>query len=236
MIEHLTIIGHRGAAGLEPENTIPSFLIALDLGCRALELDVHTLPREPGALAVIHDAKLDRTTNLKGHVKDFSSEALRGAQPSVPLLNDVIEAILDWCATNKVPASEIWLNIELKGLNTAESARALMLEYPDLSYIVSSFNHDELRDFRRLDKASAVAPLFDRWQADCMDIASQLDATGINLSKRIVTKPRVEQIHSAGYQIWAYTVNTRRSAKRMAKLGVDGIFTDRPDRMLSSEL
>ena len=232
MFEQLTIIGHRGAAGLKPENTLPSFLLALDLGCRALELDVHRLIPEADALAVIHDAKLDRTTNLRGEVAKFTRQELRSAQPSVPMLIDVIEAIFDWCDKNAVRSRDILLNIELKGPGTASLAHRIMSKNPDLSYVVSSFNHDELRDFRALDQSTAVAPLFDRWRNDCVEIANSLSASGINLSKRIVTKARVTQIHAAGYQVWAYTVNTKRSALRMESLGVDGIFTDRPDRML----
>ena len=232
MFENLTIIGHRGAAGLKPENTVSSFLLALDLGCRALELDVHTLPRERGALAVVHDAKLDRTTNLRGRVSEFTRKELQNAQPPVPTLTDVIEAILAWCSKHALPPGEIALNIELKGMNTARLALNTMREYPNLTYLVSSFNHKELGDFRDLNQTIPVAPLFDKWQSNCVASAIKLNASGINLNKRIVTKKRVEDIHAANFKVWVYTVNTKRSAVRLAKLGVDGIFTDRPDRML----
>ena len=235
MFKKLTIIGHRGAAGLKPENTLPSFILALDLGCRVLELDVHRLVNEQDSLAVVHDSKLDRTTNLRGQVANFTHHELRNAKPPVPMLVDVIEAILEWCTKNTVNPEEILLNIELKGLGTAKATQQIISEHPALTYIVSSFNHDELKDFRQLDELTAVAPLFDRWQTNCVEIANNLNATGINLSKRIVTKARVEEIHAAGYQIWVYTVNTKRSALRMERLGVDGIFTDRPDRMLRAE-
>lgn len=232
MIEALTIIGHRGAAGLEPENTIPSFRRALELGCRALELDVHRLPRDGDALAVVHDQKLDRTTNLKGDVAQFTRQQLQQAVPPVPTLEEVIESILRWCNDNQTDPKGITLNIELKGKNTAPASVRTMQRFPDLGYLASSFDHAELKLFRELDQATMVAPLFHRWQPDCTKIAYALSASHINLSKRIVTEKRIRSIRQKGYKVWVYTVNTKRSARRLARLGVDGIFTDRPDRML----
>ena len=233
----MTVVGHRGAAGLEAENTVPSFLAALNLGCRALELDVHCLPREVNAstpaLAVIHDASVDRTTNLSGPVSDYTREELAQAIPPVPTLDQVIEAILAWCNHTDIPARNITLNIELKGAGTAAPVKATITRHSALTYLVSSFDHAELDDFRRLDSDTAVAPLFDRWRKDCVDVAISLDATGINLSKRIVTQKRLQMISAAGFDVWVYTVNSRRSAERLERLGVAGIFTDRPDRMLT---
>ena len=72
------VIGHRGAAGLAPENTLPSFAKALSLGCTGIELDVHAVQDQQGAtqLCVIHDKRVDRTTNASGLVADYSAEAL----------------------------------------------------------------------------------------------------------------------------------------------------------------
>lgn len=240
---NLTIVGHRGAAGLVAENTIPSFIRALDLGCRALELDVHRIAADNVGekkhmddgrirLAVIHDETLDRTTDGTGLICEQNAEHLKSIHPPVPMLDEVIAAILDWCNHKDLPARMITLNIELKGTETAEPVSALIQDIGALQYLVSSFNLNELRDFRKLDSETPVAPLFDRWRDDCLAIAGELNAQGINLGRRIVSEARINRIKEAGYSVWVYTVNSRRSARRLEQLGVDGIFTDRPDRML----
>ena len=91
------IIGHRGAAGLAPENTLPSFQIALDMGCRGIELDVHRVmdANHVVRLGVIHDERLDRTTNQRGRVAEVTAETLgmldAGNGAGVPLLDEVVE-------------------------------------------------------------------------------------------------------------------------------------------------
>ena len=233
MSDFPTIIGHRGAAGLVAENTIPSFIHALELGCRIVELDVHCLPREGDALAVIHDAELDRTTNLQGHIENFSHDELLHATPPVPLLTEVLDAITTWLKRRGLSHQEILINIELKGKGTVAAVLATMTQFPSLAYVISSFAHNELYEFRQVDHLTRVAPLFSRWQKNCIEIAESLDATSINLSKHIVTANRVRKIRDAGFETWVYTVNSKAGARRMAQLGVSAIFTDRPDRMLS---
>lgn len=108
--DRVLIIGHRGAAGLSPENTLPSFRRAWALGVNAVELDVHLVEDE---LVVIHDDTLERTTNGQGPVAGRSLAALRGLDAGggwpIPLLREVVAAL---------PAGA-GLNVELKGTGTA---------------------------------------------------------------------------------------------------------------------
>jgi len=105
-------IGHRGAAGHAPENTLASFRKAIELGLDMTELDVHVCAS--GELVVIHDENVDRTTNSKGWVSKLSLTELKrldaGAGETVPTLAEVLDLLKD----------RIMLNIELKGLGTAE--------------------------------------------------------------------------------------------------------------------
>ncbi len=242
-ILQLKIIGHRGAAGLVSENTIPSFLHALELGCRYLELDVHVVKdsTEGHRLAVIHDRELARTTNLAGQVSDYTAQELAladaGGAP-VPTLDQTTDAILTWCLNAGVSPETVTLNIELKGRATALPVADFItgIEGPGINFLVSSFNHSELSDFRQVDIKTAVAPLFDRWRSDWLRTAATLHASGVNLSRRITTAKRVAEIRDAGFEVWVYTVNTVRSAKRSAAMGVSGVFTDRPDRLLSEPI
>ena len=224
------VIGHRGAAGLAPENTLPSFQIALDMGCRGIELDVHRIVDENHLtrLAVIHDERLDRTTNRRGLVSKLTAEALgaldAGNGAGVPMLDEVVELI-------DQPDRSL-LNIELKGKDTAAPAAAFLAQHPRICALVSSFDHDELRHFRRLDSVTPVAPLFSRKRRSLIDTARALNATSINVAYPMVDEPLLEACREAGYPVLVYTVNRLADAQRMKSLGAAGIFTDQPDLTL----
>ena len=160
LFQGFAVFGHRGAAGLAPENTLPGFQQAIQLGCRGIELDVHGVKDQQGQthLCVIHDAKVDRTTNARGSVADFTVEELAamdaGSGYGVPLLTDVI-ALLD-------SSPVTWLNIELKGTDPATYTANLVRARPNQRVLVSSFDHKELAEFRKLAPTCLVAPLFHR--------------------------------------------------------------------------
>jgi len=214
------------------ENTLPSFQRAADLGCQAVELDVYAVD---GELLVIHDDTLNRTTNGKGRVVSKSAKTLRsldagqktapGAQ--IPYLSEVFAAL----------PSKVAVNIELKGPETAKPvARALRDWQPANQVLVSSFDHEQLRAFRSVDEATAVAPLFHHKNRDMVAIACELNACAINLNSRIATKERLTAIRSAGFGAAVYTVNNLRSARRLYRDGATGLFTDRPDRVTFERL
>jgi glycerophosphoryl diester phosphodiesterase len=224
------VFGHRGAAGLAPENTLPSFQQALQLGCRGIELDVHCVTDHQGRtqLCVIHDAKVDRTTKTRGSVADFTVKELAamdaGGGYGVPLLTDVI-ALLD-------SSPETWLNIELKGTGTAAPTATLLRGRPNQRVLVSSFYHKELAEFRALAPKCLVAPLFHRHRNSILDTARALSATCINVSKSMVNKDFVNTCQQAGFPLMVYTVNEPEQAQQLKHWGVAGIFTDRPDLMM----
>lgn len=234
-----TIIGHRGAAGLAPENTLGSFATALQLGCPMLELDVH-LARDDGQgqqLVVIHDEQLQRTTNGNGPVNEYTVAELKeldaGDGAQIPLLTEVTDLIRKH---NEQRACSVCLNIELKGEHTAAPVAAFLQDNPDLDVLVSSFQHRELAHFRMLDPATAVAPLYDRYDSAWHETAKKLGASAVNISTRIATAKRISEIRSAGYSVYVYTVNRARLAVQLKGAGASGVFTDRPDLMFDAEL
>ena len=227
-----TVLGHRGAAGLVAENTLPSFQRAAELGCPAIELDVYAVEDE---LLVIHDDTLNRTTNGKGPVARKSLHELRqldaggatapGAQ--IPLLSEVFAAL----------PTRMAINIELKGPGTARPvASALKSWQPGHPVLVSSFDHSELFNFRAQADDVAVAPLFHKSHPDMLQIATDLNACAINLNHRLASRARLERIRAAGFGAVVYTVNQPRSAKRLLRDGATGVFTDRPDRISGETL
>ena len=222
------IIGHRGAAGLAPENTIASFRLAIELGCPMLELDVQRIYSEDGTprLVVFHDDKLDRTTNAKGLITDYSVEALEKVRCAddlaIPMLEDVITLL--------AAHPNVGLNIELKSKATADLVAQTIQANPHIPVLVSSFHHDELARFRKVDKATPVAPLFARWREDMRDLANNLDAVAINIAATSLTATRMQTLLESKLPIFAYTVNTPSKADKLQQLGLKGIFTDRPDK------
>ena len=226
---NLLVIGHRGAAGLEAENTLPSFGRAVDLQCHAIELDVQRSKQvaDQTTLWVIHDDTVDRTTNGKGRVSCLSDTEMYNLrcvnEAQIPTLRDVLDFVVE---QPTAPA----VNVELKGQGTAEYVARLIKDYPDLAFLVSSFDHSELRMFRSIDSSTDVAPLFSRWQDNAVAVARELSACCINLAVRSATEARCRHIRQHDLAVLIYTVNTVSTAQRLEAMGVAGIFTDRPDR------
>ena len=214
-----SIIGHRGAAGMAPENTLYGFQCALDEHVDAVEFDIQRIDDE---LVVIHDDTVDRTTDGNGAVTDFSFERLRqldaGDGERIPTLREVLELI---------PAT-VAVNVELKGTNTASAAADLLRQY-DHQQLVSSFDHGELRQFVAEGSGIPVAPLFGRWREDGLEVAAALKAHAVNVSDRIAIPQRVADILNAGFACYVFTVNDVQRANDLKEMGVTGIFTDRPD-------
>ena len=214
-----SIIGHRGAAGMAPENTLYGFQCALDEHVHAVEFDIQRIDDE---LVVIHDDTVDRTTDGNGAVTDFSFERLRqldaGDGERIPTLREVLELI---------PAT-VAVNVELKGTNTASAVADLLRQY-DHQQLVSSFDHGELRQFVAEGSGIPVAPLFGRWREDGLEVAAALKAHAVNVSDRIAIPQRVADILHAGFACYVFTVNDVQRANDLKEMGVTGIFTDRPD-------
>ena len=229
----MLIIGHRGAAGLEPENTVPGFERALALGVDGVELDVHVMPLSNSdatrTLVVIHDDQVDRTTNGTGPLADYTYRELRqldaGKGQPVPTLAEVLAV----CANTLV-------NVELKGPDSASRVADVIAELrssnSDIEFLVSSFDHDELFLFRNRDSKTAVAPLFGRWRDDAVSVGAELGAWSVNLSVRACTADRVGLLGDAGFRVLCYTVNDVPTALRLKAQGVDGLFTDYPNLLI----
>jgi glycerophosphoryl diester phosphodiesterase len=218
-------IGHRGSKGTLPENTLPSFEQAIKVGCECVELDVYHVESE---LLVIHDKSVDRTTNGEGLVSELSFDEIRaldaGGGHSVPTLQEVINLVDRRCR----------INIELKGPDTSRPVSGLLDSYclskwRPSDFLLSSFDH------RELEKADSVYPrgaLFAKLLPDMWDRAKRLGAWSMNFSKGDVSRALVEEAHSRGYQVLVYTVNSNTDILRMIDYGVDGIFSDYPDRVV----
>lgn len=231
-IDGLLIIGHRGAAGLSPENTLAGFARAVDLGVDGVELDVRMAGSE---IVVIHDERVDRTTNGTGLVSELGFAELRrldaGDGQPIPTLKEVLEVL----------PRRVMVNIELKGSGTARPVAGIVGDLAvgrrDLpSLLVSSFDHDELRCFREVCPGVPCAPLAGRFSNGLEPTARALDAWSVNLSQRAATEAHVAAVRSWGRRCLVYTVNDPETAQALSAIGVAGVFTDYPDRLVGDPL
>jgi len=225
----MQIIGHRGASGYEPENTLASFKRALMLGVDMIELDVYVI--KSGELVVMHDNTVNRTTNGTGRIENLSFQQLRhlnaGHGEKVPLLSEVLDLV-----NKKVP-----VNIELKGRGTAEPVADMIEAYiskkdwADDLFLVSSFNHSELITFMKLQPTIHAGALFVGRPRHLLTAIKKEGAYSVNLNATFITNKTVQEAHSQGLRVFAYTVNGEKVADRMEALHVDGIFTNYPDKI-----
>ncbi len=228
MESNILKIGHRGAAGYEPENTLLSFQKALDLGADAVELDVYVC--KTGELVVIHDDKVDRTTNGKGNVVEKSFDEIKsldaGKGQKVPTLQEVLDLV------NK----QVIVNIELKGPDTAEPVSKTIEKYikekgwKENSFIISSFEKKELEKFRELNSVIRVGVLIEKESIDYAEFAKKINAYSVNPSLDISSKEFVDDAHKKGLKVFVWAADDDKTDE-MKKNGVDGIFSNFPDRI-----
>jgi len=236
----LDIFAHRGVSAHYPENTMAAFTAASKLPITGIELDVHlTADRE---LVVIHDETIDRTSNGSGYVKDYTLQELRAydygswfsskfEDESIPTLGDVLEL---FAGTNHR------INIELKtdvfpydgieALVIREVAAYQMTE----RVIISSFNHESIQIISQRAPYIEKAALFAEILVDFTGYTAQIPADAIHVSLPTAFRKSVREALNEGATVRVYTVNDVENAKQLQQLGVQGIFTDDPEKIVSA--
>lgn len=227
----LFCFGHRGACGHEPENTLRSVRRALELGADGIEIDVYWVD---GRLMVIHDNTLERTTNGTGPVAGKSFADLRlldaGKGEQIPTLEEVFDLV------NRRAV----INVELKGPATAEPVIKAIERYVQKhgwryeDFLVSSFDYAQIRAAKNLCREIRTGALIDKKPRDLAALAEQLDAWSLHPGKRQVTAELVADAHRRGLKVFVYTVNRPSEIVAMQKLGADGVFTDYPERVVTT--
>lgn len=226
------VIGHRGASGYEPENTMRSFFRAIALGCDMVELDVH-MTRD-GRTLVMHDDTVDRTTNGSGKISEMDLEEIEqldaGMGEKVPLLEEVLSGLSGKCM----------VNIELKGSGTAVPVSELLeKEFGSRRWnrdeiLISSFSPLELKDFIDIGSGITTAFLIDRDPWGSEEFANQVGAQALHPNYHYLSKSFVEQCRELGLKVNTWTVNDKEAMETCISMGVDGIITDRPDILVEN--
>ncbi|WP_323953843.1 glycerophosphodiester phosphodiesterase [Aeromonas hydrophila] len=225
----MQIIAHRGASGLAPENTLKAIRLALALGAGAIEIDVQLAD---GELWVFHDRRLERCTDGRGVLTAQSRAYLTsldaGEGEGIPTLWQVMEAI----------AGQAELHIELKGSQTADEVARLTrraeaeLGFAPTQWVVSSFHHPELARFAALRPDIRLGALTSTIPLTLAKFAAELGAWSLNCDVDFVDDSLVQDAHDRGLKVLVYTVDEPADQAMLADIGVDGIFTNRPDRFL----
>ncbi|MDP0561217.1 MAG: glycerophosphoryl diester phosphodiesterase [Candidatus Endonucleobacter sp. (ex Gigantidas childressi)] len=235
------IIGHRGVAGLAPENTIAGIRKAVEMGLKWIELDVTLLG--DGTPVMFHDAKLKRTTNGHGYINSITAhEANRldaGSWFSDIYAGEKIPSFAS--SLEHVKTTGLGLNLEIKP-NRCDQALLVkkvndvlqQTEFPVSQLIVSSFNIDTLILLGGYS-SQRCACLFERLPRNWRVTAEHVNAVNIHLNGNNLSEKTVHMVKEAGYGVYCYTVNKLGQAKVLFNWGVDGVFSDYPDHLISDE-
>jgi glycerophosphoryl diester phosphodiesterase len=240
------VFAHRGGGALAPENTLAAFDHGLRLGADGLELDVH-LSRD-GVVVVHHDRVLERTTNLRGAVAEFTAGELaradagyhfrrgdsfpfRGLGIGVPMLAQVLA---------RYPDVPIIIELKVNNVALAAATIAVVGRAGAVDRVcLGSFGMRVLRAARRLEPAIATSAAREevRWalyRSWCRWPVSRVAYAGYQVpeqagSTRVVSPRFVDAAHRLGLGVQVWTVDKENDARRLLDWGVDGLITDRPD-------
>lgn len=219
-VAELKIYAHRGVSARHPENTLEAFQAAVDAGVYGVELDIHC--SADGLPVVIHDDRLERTTNGAGSVTERSVSELRaidaGNGQYVPTFEEVV-ALAD---------GRLHVDIEIKGKNCEQGVLDVLAAYPNTRAAISSFDWEVLANVRALDPDFELWVLTSTISDDAIATANGLGATALAVNHRTIDRAEMTRASDAGLDVMAWTVNSQKEADRLRELGVVAICTDDP--------
>lgn len=231
----MLIIAHRGASGFAPENTLAAFRLALEMGAKAIEFDVHQA--SDGELVVIHDEDLARVGGRRVRVRDLAAKELglvdvgswfgpRFSGERVPRLSELFDLAQGRAELHLElkKGSSLYPGIEERVVGFLRGRGALE------TTVVSSFDHKALYELRCLEPRLRIGYLLGLTRfSTAYQETSELKAESLNLGHRQVDGRVIKACHERGLKVLVYTVNALKEARRLAGIGVDGIFSNFPE-------
>lgn len=214
------VAGHRGARNLLPENTIPSFQRALEVGVNELELDLRAT--SDGRVVVIHDAAVDRTTDGTGLVGNLTFAELRqldaGGGAPIPTFEEVLDA-----TTGS-------LQVEIKDPLAIDPMMAILRDRPDAvpRMAPTSFDADSVARLAELLPDRCVGLISKEASAATLDRASELGAGRVLVSVHNADRDFVQAAHDRGFRVDLWPIDTPEQVRSTVELGADGFTTDDP--------
>lgn len=220
----MMIIGHRGAAALEPENTLLSIARAMEIGVDAVEIDVRL--SKDKEIVVIHDSTVDRTTNGTGPVSSYTLKEMKkldaGKGETIPTLQEVIDLI----------GNKVRLVIELKEEGTERRVVELTKRnnLDDNVYVIS-FWHRLVKTAKEMDSRIKTGVLLVGCPVDVC-IATQASADALVMEYTFVNRKFVEIAHKEGLKVFIWNIDDRHLLKHYDNMRVDGIGSNDPRMLL----
>lgn len=216
------VIAHRGASAYEPENTLRSVKKAIELGADMVEVDVRA--SKDGFIVVVHDEKVDRTTNGKGFVQDMTLHELKlldaGHGESIPTLQEVIQLV-------KGKAN---LVIELKTCGTEKRVVNIVKEMEfEKNVLITSFHHTILRKVKDSNQGIKTGIIISCRPVKPAQLALDARADAIFPKHIYADQSMVEEAHESGLMIFPWPIDSPEITRKLVKLEVDGIVTNKPD-------
>lgn len=224
------VIAHRGASAYRPENTPPAYALAVEMRADMIEIDLHRT--RDGEIVITHDEALSGLGGT-GEIADASAAEVRaldaGEGERVPTLDEVLDGFGHQIPFNleiKRGTRELYPGIEEQAL------RAVVERGLRSSILWSSFYDPVLERLRALDPEARIAFLVSPRDAERpVERALQVGAEALNPWRGMVTAELVAEAHGAGLAVYPFTVDGGGEMERLLELGVDGMFTNHPDRL-----
>lgn len=235
------VIGHRGACEYAPENTLASLRKAAELGTAWIEFDV-MLTKDDEAI-IFHDEILDRTTNGKGSVAETTYAVIStldaGAWFSPAFADEKVPTFVEYLYY--AAKLGLGINVEIKPTPGREKQTAkkvielLKHHWPDtaLPPLISSFSIEALKTVRTQSTQFHLGLLIDQWFDSWQEIATALNCISVNVNHQLLDAKKVKDIKTCAPYVLSYTVDDTKRALELFAMGVDGVFSNKPDVMQS---
>ena len=220
------IFGHRGSPLEAPENTLLSVEKAMSAGVDAVEIDVRKT--KMGHIVVIHDAKVDRTTNGKGFVEDFTLNELqniniRGSSEKIPLLQEIID----------IAKKKIKLIIEIKDNDIEKHVIELIEKNKFVNNVyLMSFNQETIKNIKKINNKIKTGLIFKRKPINLYSLVKEIKTNSISAYYKIINKNLVNKMHKENIKVFVWNIDSIKDLKHMLQLDVDGIGTNKPSLLI----
>lgn len=246
------IIAHKGASGIAPENTIPAIVKALEMGVDMIEIDVQQTKDEH--IIVFHDETVDRTTDGEGFVHDYTLEELKQLDAGfwhspaykdtrIPTLKEVLDTIkgktkvLIEIKHSDHPHYHDFAEKLIDIIRAEENGFDwCILQSYEIEYLEEAHAYDERIQTKKLLIGEDSTPLFAFYIETKMHLGRATSEgnrlLALNPEYTTLSTRRVFRMHARGFKVYTYPVNEREDMVKMLHMGVDGIITDYPERLI----
>ncbi len=223
-----TIIGHRGARGLAPENTLASIDAAIALGVDGIEIDIRVT--SDGVPVLVHDPQIVQDDGTSLVIAETTLKNLRAVKPDLPTLEEALRHV------NQRTPVMIEVKPHVNTGSVVEVLQQLLDENWDAQQLV--LGSKSQKTLWALHKALPQLPttVIEAWSGlHAVWRARQLGTKRITMNYKFMWSGFIASMHHRGYNLYVYTLNDPKKAQRWERFGLAGVITDRPDNFLHKE-